>query len=157
MSLCSCIFPRPVSSAFQGISFRIDKNLLLAASKTLICLDFSKSYNYTPTRKTHDGSHGFLRIIVDFLRFLLLLFLVALAGKRQTNVQTGVSGRQALFFSWPRSMMSPKLRALYSPTLLAWRTMRSGRGLLSSVDSRTMCTLSATSTPFSFLVVSTCR
>lgn len=61
------------------------------------------------------------------------------------------------FCSAPCSMMSPKDSALYRPTLLAWRAMRSGRGLLSSVESNTMWTLSATSTPFSFLVESTCR
>lgn len=61
------------------------------------------------------------------------------------------------FCSAPCSMMSPKDSALYRPTLLAWRAMRSGRDLLSSVESSTMWTLSATSTPFSFLVESTCR
>ena len=61
------------------------------------------------------------------------------------------------FCSAPCSMMSPKDRALYRPTLLAWRMMRSGRGLVSSVESRTMWTLSATSTPFSLMVLSTCR
>mgnify|MGYP007048983268 FL=1 len=43
------------------------------------------------------------------------------------------------FFSWLRSMISPKVRALNKPpALLAWRTMRAGRGLLSSVESNTM-------------------
>ena len=133
---------------------------LLAACKPLILLDFRRSFNDTRTRKIHDGSHCFCESSWIFCVFAFVVsgcFGRKAADRRQTNVQTGVSGRQGLFFSWPRSMMSPKLRALYSPTLLAWRTMRSGRGLLSSVDSRTMCTLSATSTPFSFLVVSTCR
>ena len=133
---------------------------LLAAYKPLILLDFHRFFNDTPTKKIHDGSHcscGSSWIFSFFAFVVSGCFGRKAADRRQTNVQTGVSGRQALFFSWPRSMMSPKLRALYSPTLLAWRTMRSGRGLLSSVDSRTMCTLSATSTPFSFLVVSTCR
>ena len=133
---------------------------LLAAYKPLILLDFHRFFNDTPTKKStmdrivladHRGFFSFFAFVVSGC------FDRKAADRRQTNVQAGVSGRQALFFSWPRSMMSPKLRALYSPTLLAWRTMRSGRGLLSSVDSRTMCTLSATSTPFSFLVVSTCR
>ena len=42
------------------------------------------------------------------------------------------------FCNAPCSIMSPKDSALYRPTLLAWRAMRSGRGLLSSVESSTM-------------------
>ena len=50
----------PMGGVILKNNFFGDKNLLLTALKTLIRLDFSKSYNYTPTMSNvhKDSEHS---------------------------------------------------------------------------------------------------